>query len=581
MGKLFRLFNGELKKIFLGPGIFFMTAFLILALTIAPKIFNPTSKEDITSSISIETTTVIDAYTSFLEYKTESNTKINNIKSDINSLIENQSDFKADLQKLTQEINDYKMQLDKLLLTSTDYSISNLANCIKEFILKNEEFSDLYKSYMSSFAFPLVLVDEQLDLDIKNEVSRISKTLNMTGDKTTRDLYEKINENLDVYKPTQNLNNLVNKIKSLNYSKDNLTKILTDYPGKKSDYKEQLFTDINQSANLAYLDEEYNISDSKILEIKKNAISYLSVEDSIYNIMYNKLLLEFSNNTSDSELATYIGFKDFNSYKYKELATKYEYLLDNKITDENLATLFSFNTSSSSNVNAFDYMYLTMEIASVLIIAFTVIIGAGMISKEYSEGTIKLLAIRPFNRNKIILAKILATMFMAFILVLVTSIISFITGYFLYGISFPTVLLVFNGSTAFTLPIFVVYLIYLACLLIKIWVFALLAIAISTIFKSYIAAVCVSTGIYIINLILTFISKGASWLKYNIFANLDLFKFFGGSNIANYATDENLTSLFISPVFPDTSVWLSIISIASLVLVLNIVIFTVFKHRDI
>ena len=47
-------------------------------------------------------------------------------------------------------------------------------------------------------------------------------------------------------------------------------------------------------------------------------------------------------------------------------------------------------------------MYFTLEIASFLIIAFTVVIGAGMIAKEYSDGTIKLLAIRPFNRNKIV-----------------------------------------------------------------------------------------------------------------------------------------------------------------------------------
>lgn len=117
--------------------------------------------------------------------------------------------------------------------------------------------------------------------------------------------------------------------------------------------------------------------------------------------------------------------------------------------------------------------------------------------------------------------------------------------------------------------------------MIKIWVFALLSIMISTLFKSYIAAVCVSTGIYILNLILTFVSKGAAWLKYNIFASLDLFKFFGGSFTTSYTANQNLTNLFLSPVFPDTSMLLSLIIIGALILILNLITFSIFKHRDI
>ena len=41
---IFRLFKGELKKIFLKPGIFVMTGVLILILAIAPKFFTPTER---------------------------------------------------------------------------------------------------------------------------------------------------------------------------------------------------------------------------------------------------------------------------------------------------------------------------------------------------------------------------------------------------------------------------------------------------------------------------------------------------------------------------------------------------------
>lgn len=579
MGKVFRLFCGELKKIFLGSGIFFMTAFLLLTLTISPKLFNPTEKEDLNSSISIETSTVLSAYSSFLTYEAELNLNNTNIENSIEELIVNKSNFKENLQNLANDIYEYRMLFNKLVLTGSE---NDLSICLQEFILKTNEFNQLYNTYTQSYAFPVVLVSEDLDLDIKYETSQLSKLLSVDGDKSSKEYYVSINNNLENYKPAYNLaNKLVSQIKQLNYSSEDLSNLLLDYSDIRNEYTNSLKQDIVKSANSATLDEEYNITSSNIKNIKENSINYLSSLNSKYQILQNGLLLELSENISDSELSSYIGFEEFNRYKYKEQFTKYNYLLENNLSDTSLANVFSFNNSSSNNINAFDYMYFTMEIASILIIAFTVIIGAGMISKEYSDGTIKLLAIRPFNRNKIILAKVLATMFLAFILVLTTSLVSLITGYFLYGISFPTVLIVLNASSAITMPIWLVYLIYLICLLIKIWIFALLAITISTLFKSYIAAVCISTGIYILNLVLTFVSKGANWLKYNIFANLDLFKYLGGSNIVSYSANENLTNLFLSPVFPDTTILVSIISIVALAVILNIILFSVFKHRDI
>jgi ABC-2 type transport system permease protein len=208
-------------------------------------------------------------------------------------------------------------------------------------------------------------------------------------------------------------------------------------------------------------------------------------------------------------------------------------------------------------------------------------LGAGMIAKEQSEGTIKLLAIRPYKRWKIILAKTFATLFFGLVFVLISAIVAFITGIIAYGISFPTMLVVFNANAVFTLPIWVVFLIYLASLLIKIWIYALLAIAISTIFNSYIASVCVAVGIYLANIVVTFVSKGATWLKYNIFSHIDLFKYFGGSFSTSFNSAQNLTSLFTSPVFQGTNFIVSIMVVVSMTIVLNIAIISVFNKKDI
>ena len=107
-----------------------------------------------------------------------------------------------------------------------------------------------------------------------------------------------------------------------------------------------------------------------------------------------------------------------------------------------------------------------------------------------------------------------------------------------------------------------------------------MAIAISVLFKSYIASICVSCGIYIANIAVTFASGGANWIKYNIFANIDLFKYFGGS-FTNSNTSIALSKIFYSPVFNGTNIFVTASIIVALIVILNVVSYSVFKKRDI
>lgn len=578
MGKISKLFNGELKKIFLGPGIFFMTAFLILVLTIAPKFFSPVSKSDLSTDLIISTTDVKDAYNSFLEYKTTYSTDLETINNNVITLIDNNANFKKNLVNIADELFALRVDFNALTLGN---DVNTMLNCLNAMSNKAKELETLYQSYLHNYIFPVILVNDQLDFNLEFEISQLIKILNKEGNITDTLFYKEIEDNLYNSSIVTVIKNYIVEIENLTYSNENLENLLDTYSSAKTEYKENLQKQISEIANKAYNDEDYNISRNNVDNVVNLTYKYIAADDNTYKVIENSLYLEISSKYSDSQISNYVGFSDFNSYKFNENLTKYKFLLENDMVDNDIANMFSFNTASSSKVNAFDYMFFTLEIASVLIIAFTVVLGAGMIAKEYSEGTIKLLVMRPFRRNKIIFAKILATMFLAFIFVIVSTIITLITGCIIYGISFPAMLVIFNSSVAFTLPIWLVFIIYLASLMIKIWIFALLAIAISTIFKSYIAAVCISAGIYILNIILTFVSSGANWLKFNVFANLDIFKYFGGSFIAKGTENRNLTALFASPVFADTSIWLSVIIIGALALLLHIILFTVFKHRDI
>lgn len=579
MGKISKLFKGELKKIFLSVGIFFMSAFLILTLTIAPKFFDPVSQEDITNITTISSSSVKQSYNSFIQEKSNIESSKNNVEQIYSDLINNNEDFKAILVTKSETIYNLRQNLNGYIKTGTN---AQKLNCINNMLTALEEYKTLYNNYLNEHYLPLILVTENLDFDIQFELENLTRILNKSGDKNSADYYIQINNELENYGSAYNLNKFSNAIKNLAYSSASLTELQNNYKNKHDDYKAELLNDIEGLYNEANTDNEFNISYTNISKIKELEYNYLSVDFNYTRILEDGLLIETSKKYSDAELSSYLKFEDFNSYKINENYTKYVYLYNNNMKNSDYANVFAFNSSSSPTSSTFDYMYFTLELSSVLIILFTVIIGANIISKEYSEGTIKLLLIRPFSRNKIVYAKVLTTLFFGFIFVLIATVVSLITGCILFqGISLTeSVLLIINSNLTLVVPIWLEFLMYLGCLLIKIWIYTLLAIAISVLFKSNILSVCLSAGIYILNLVVTFIAKGASWLKYNIFASLDLFKYFGGSFQINSLTNENLNNLLTSHVFAGTSILLPIIIICSMALVLNLIIFTVFKNRD-
>ncbi|MGM7684141.1 ABC transporter permease [Cytobacillus sp. Hm23] len=69
---------------------------------------------------------------------------------------------------------------------------------------------------------------------------------------------------------------------------------------------------------------------------------------------------------------------------------------------------------------------------TAIITLFTVIIAGGIVATEFTQGTIKLLLIRPVSRTKILLSKYLSTMFFA----LTTLMLLFVTAFLLGGLLF-------------------------------------------------------------------------------------------------------------------------------------------------
>ena len=385
---------------------------------------------------------------------------------------------------------------------------------------------------------------------------------------------------LDSYASASKLKNDIKNLQFLEYQPSNLQKILDDYYNQKDYYKASILQDMQAILTKAQGDEKENVSQNNRNQMLLLAKHYLSTCLYTYQTINNATILELTKNYSNEKINNFVGFENFNRYQIMEELSTSKYLLQNASLSEDYASPFSFNSNSTTQTNAFDYVYFCLEILSIAIIIFSVITCSMMIAKEQSDGTIKLLAIKPYKRHKIISSKIGATFTISLILMLVSFVVSLITGFIMFGTSMPNMLITINASLTFSLPVLVVVLIYLVLLAIKIYIYILLASAISVIFTSFVGAVCVSSAIYIINLITTFISNGANWLRFNLFSHLDLFKYFGGSFI-NLGSPTKLTQLFYSPVFAGTNIFVSLSVVAIFIVILNALTYTIFRKRDI
>ena len=590
MQKIFRLTNGEIKKIFLSPIIFVMTAVIILALTIAPKFFTPDENITTESSVTLSGYKVTEIYSSFLnEYKSDYENSYTSALVEYHSLIENPKDKAQSLLSkmniIKQAWTDFLTSIDTLENASTEEEISTAKNnsLNKQNILKEKfvEMENYYTNLIQQYSIPLILVTEQTDMDIQDNLGRAKSILTYSSSEKNIEYFKNIKNLIENFDCINKLEDNIAKVKDLSYSTEILQSNYNYFQTLSSEKTSTALEKVNSLNQEASLNAEFDANESNQILMKNLIIRYLSACSNATKTLNNDLKYNIIENYGDVAMAKYVGFEDANSYRLAEAKTKYCYLLENDYADSDLASTLSFNKNSYSETNAFDYMYFAMEIVSIVIITFTVVLGAGMIAKEHSQGTIKLLAIRPYKRWKIIFAKTLATLFFGFVFVLLSAIVTLITGIIIYGISFPTMLVVFNASTVFVAPIWAVFLIYLATLMLKIWIYALLAIAISTIFNSYLASVCIAVGIYATNIIVTFVSRGATWLRYNVFANIDLFKYFGGSFSSSYNSLQNLTNLFSSPVFPGVNFNISLVIVASIIVILNVAMLTVFNKKDI
>lgn len=234
-----------------------------------------------------------------------------------------------------------------------------------------------------------------------------------------------------------------------------------------------------------------------------------------------------------------------------------KYIIDNKVDINDAKTTRNLLINTLSD----NFLFIMIIVAA----------GAGsIVSTEFDKGTIKLLLIRPYSRNKILLSKYIVSMFMIIFAILSAFIMQLIIGGIFFGFSslnIPVIIYNFVQNKVMHINLFKYIFDNVLAVLPEFILLATLAFAISTITNVStlgVALPIVGVGAAdIINLIA--INRNIIPLKYFVTLNWNFTNYlYGGVNS-----------------FPTLSIPFSILICAIYFLIMIITAFIVFNKRNI
>jgi ABC-2 type transport system permease protein len=201
----------------------------------------------------------------------------------------------------------------------------------------------------------------------------------------------------------------------------------------------------------------------------------------------------------------------------------------------------------------------------LLIALFSIIMGGKIVANEFSDGTIKLLLIRPSKRWKVLVAKYISVMGYTLLMLLVLLIVSFLVGGILFSFEGASIPFLTNANGIITEVNMVAHIVQLCGLgSINLVMMVTLAFMISTVARN--SGMAIGIGVFLLTVgnVITMMLSRYNWSKYILFANTDLNQYIDGKPIV-----EGMTMTF------------SIIALIVYFVVFNVISYVGFTKRDI
>ena len=321
-----------------------------------------------------------------------------------------------------------------------------------------------------------------------------------------------------------------------------------------------------------------------IKEISACITDYYYLAHTYHDYVINSMIAHIIDGYDSSEYMEFYSsnpyFENYNKYNSNEKLVLARYYITTNTYENSYINNFSFNQTSYGDGSVYDFMYFAMEFVTIIITVFAMMLMCSIITAETESGTIKLLLVRPFKRSKILTAKLLATLFFALIFMIFSSILTFVVGYYSFGmLTQASMLSVINGSVVIEIsPVFAM-IINIISLLFDVVFYVILALMISVIFKNYIGSVTLTITFMIATFVLNAFCGNMLWYSFLPAMNLHLYKYFGNAFISQ-STDNILYKLLMTPIQNSMTLPFSILIILSYMLLFIGVAYSVFKKRD-
>ena len=271
-------------------------------------------------------------------------------------------------------------------------------------------------------------------------------------------------------------------------------------------------------------------------------------------------------------------YENYNEYNVRSRIQSNTYYVMHNTNRTMYLDNLQLNNSSSMGANMYDYAYYVLKIMTICISMFVIVLACMSVAEESENGTIKLLLMRPYKRYKIILAKLLTIMLTAILLLVFGFIIAIVAGLAKYGIpSINTILVVFNASSAYTVPAFVQLLYALLCMLGEITFYLILSFMISTLIRSFGGSMSTGFAVMIVAIAVNIVLANAWGYMLLPFYHLDLFRFTGNSTLIG---TDMLSKSFVTPTLAGSSYFVSLLIYAIWCIGMLCTTFIVFKKKE-
>lgn len=413
------------------------------------------------------------------------------------------------------------------------------------------------------------------------DVSMFNKYMEMSKEERQKAIDSKNKESKELYDSVIKNDYLVYLEKNIKTSKEEIKNLkstikTSEEEVKKNSNNKNLVTELeNSKVQLKALEERLAATEYRY----NNKIPYDNKNwknNTIRDIAY-KIDEKGERLLSETEFTQYNSEKVAKGYTYEEYKKDY----DKKIKSVEQAIALDWY-SLENNIpqvefqqdirNSVDTTYL-MYVSIAIILC--IIIGGGIVSSEYSTGTVRLLMIRPVSRWKILLSKLISVFIIGYGVLLTTVGLNIISSGIINGFGgLATNVIAFSGDKIVEQNFIISIIPKLLFSSISLIFIIALVFAISTIIKNTALAVGLTTVAYLGSSVATMImaSLGMKWVGKTILPYM---------NLSTFVTRPHYAEMFKSEYNIVLNPTMGAIQLLVFATILIIASFIVFQKRDV